>query len=168
MIDCVKVSSFVFNSATFGASFELLWIRVRFKILYLLKQTIHFCFGNAALLLVFNSAKFGTILYFLCPSRLFFWDVVRFNTFFQDLHMQIINFDFGSTAISFLISIRPDLQPLLHFFGHFRPIANLSPNFSFSWAEMVFNLDFPHPSPTTTYPDKYQNNLIKLNLVNQS
>ena len=23
--------------------------------------------------------------------------------------------------------------------------AKLSPNFSFSWAEMVFNLDLPHP-----------------------
>ena len=34
-------------------------------------------------------------------------------------------------------------------------IAKLSPNFSFSWAELVFNLDFP-PQPTNPpTPGKY-------------
>ena len=27
-------------------------------------------------------------------------------------------------------------------------IAKLSPNFSFSWAELVFSLDLPHPHTT--------------------
>ena len=44
-------------------------------------------------------------------------------------------------------------------------IAKLSPNFSFSWAEMVFILDLPHPP---THPDKYQNDQVELNLVKQS
>ena len=39
--------------------------------------------------------------------------------------------------------------------------AKLSPNFSFSWAEMVFILDLPHPP---THPDKYQNDQVELNL----
>ena len=41
--------------------------------------------------------------------------------------------------------------------------AKLSANFSFSWAEMVFNLDLPHP-PTG---GKYQIGKNKLNMVNQ-
>ena len=42
--------------------------------------------------------------------------------------------------------------------------AKLSPNFSFSWAEMVFNLHLPYP-PTR---GKYQNGQIKLNIVKQN
>ena len=42
--------------------------------------------------------------------------------------------------------------------------AKLNPNFSFSWAEMVFNLDLSHPPSR----GKYQNGWIKLNIVKQS
>ena len=41
--------------------------------------------------------------------------------------------------------------------------AKLSPSFNFSWAEMVFNLDLPHPP---NHPGKYENGQIQPNIEN--
>ena len=61
--------------------------------------------------------------------------------------------------LSFLVSLFVSFCYIFHL-----AIAKLSPNFSFSWAEMVFNLDLPHP-PT---PGKYRNGQIKLNIEKQN
>ena len=45
----------------------------------------------------------------------------------------------------------------------FHDIAKLSPSFSFSWAELVFNLNFAPPAQ-----EKYQNGQIQPDLVKQS
>ena len=43
--------------------------------------------------------------------------------------------------------------------------AKLSPNFSFSWAEMVFISLWPHPP---NQPGKYLNEKIQLNIEKES
>ena len=47
----------------------------------------------------------------------YYWGGVRFKTNFWNLPMKSINFGFGSTALSFLFLIRPNLGPFLHFWG---------------------------------------------------
>ena len=58
--------------------------------------------------------SFGAILW---PFETIIGGGVRFKTNFWNLPMKSINFGFGSTALSFLFLIRPNLGPFLHFWG---------------------------------------------------
>ena len=130
----VQTYLFVFNSATFGASFALFWALQD----YLLGPLGAFSGSGLAsktclepiiigyqcsfwkrspFFFFFNAAKFGTILHFLGPSEPFMELLSGSKNCLGPIYVDNKLWFWKYSHIYLLFLIWPQLGPLLHFFG---------------------------------------------------